>query len=76
MTRKDYRLLAFALLRARAVHSLAPLDPAVTGVETVERELCVVLQRDNPRFNPIHFMEVVRGERALTSSPRKGDLKL
>lgn len=49
MTRKDYKLIAAAIKRAK------PAGGHDTGIARVVREMTAALQEDNPKFNPEKF---------------------
>jgi hypothetical protein len=58
MTRKDYKLIAAALLEAR---SFTPATCAAAdfncGVATATRRLVERLQTDNPNFDRVRFLK-------------------
>lgn len=61
MTRKDYELMAGAILDARAVIESRELDGAKLDEQwkataTVARHLAAVLEAQNPRFNRGRFL--------------------
>jgi hypothetical protein len=49
------------------------VEAELTGVMAALEYVSVALQADNPRFNAIHFREVVVGNKELQSRPRKPD---
>ena len=69
MTRKDYILLAEALRVQFHRSALEHNQPMQDGVLNAAHEIADALQRDNSRFNPEHFLAVVRGEKDLHSKP-------
>ena len=81
MTRKDYLLIAEALRvqRYRAELEITHAEESdkefacgrAEGVDSVAMELCDALHRDNPGFDRVHFLAVVRGEKELTSKPQR-----
>ena len=76
MTRKDYILIANALRKTReAFQSHIDGGPAMLVIESVIEEaankLAVEMVIDNPRFNGVHFLAVVRGEKDLNSKPAR-----
>ena len=70
MTRKDYIALAEAFRYARG-HAKASENPEaeLTGVMAALEYVSNTLQDDNPRFDRIHFLEVVVGTKDLQSRP-------
>lgn len=44
-------------------------DHVREGVKLAAADICGELSKDNPSFSPKHFMEVVKGEKPLDSSP-------
>jgi hypothetical protein len=67
MTRKDYILLAKTL--RHTWHQSG--DQAKYGVERAIRNISEALEEDSSRFDPEHFLAVVRGEKDLNSKPSK-----
>lgn len=62
MTRKDYILIAEALLVTLKLNSSEKQDSDfVRGVMATASHIANALQRDNERFNREHFLSVVRG---------------
>lgn len=53
MTRKDYELIADAILDAR--FKIYDNDQAQVGIDTVVDRLVKDLRRDNPRFDEFKF---------------------
>jgi hypothetical protein len=74
MTRKDYIRIARPL---RTTYSTAcgTHQPAerLEGILRAAYSVASELADDNPRFNGWHFMDVVRGNKALESHPPRGD---
>lgn len=72
MTRKDYILIANALRKTReAFQNHIDGGPAMLVVEEAANKLAVEMVIDNPRFNGVHFLAVVRGEKDLNSQPAR-----
>ena len=67
MTRKDYILIARALLYAR--EDCRGRKVMEAGVWVAAAQIANTLQETCPRFDRLHFLAVVRGERALESWP-------
>jgi hypothetical protein len=74
MTRKDYISIARAL---RSTYSSAcgtrQSAETLEGILRAAYSVASELADDNPRFNGWHFMDVVRGTKALESRPPRGD---
>jgi len=67
MTRKDYILIARALLYAR--EDCRGQKILESGVWLAAAQIANTLQETCPRFYRLHFLAVVRGEKALESRP-------
>ena len=71
MTRKDYILIARALLvnsdKYDSVHSIG--RERKDAVLEVAQSIAAELKYESPRFNREHFLAVVRGEKGLASRP-------
>ena len=73
MTRKDYILIADCLRQARNNPNV-PLEHfefAKQAVDSAAKMIGVQLQADNARFDIVHFLAVVRGEKDLNSRPAR-----
>jgi hypothetical protein len=71
MTRRDYIHLARALMQTVERYEIG--DDKRQAVLLAARAIANECQQDNPRFDPDHFLAVVRCERDLYSRPcRKG----
>lgn len=84
MTRKDYILIAEALRNEfqSARQAAKASDNAICGYTQYEQGvlasagvLAEAMARDNARFDRVHFLAVVRGEKALTSRPGSKPVK-
>lgn len=75
MTRKDYIAIAEALRYARghakATPSIELVTASLNGVNAASEYIAHALSKDNPRFDPEHFLAVVRGEKPLHSRPSR-----
>jgi len=81
MTRKDYIAIAEALrfakdnavaaVRENGPDAVASLNAVVRGINGTAEYIANAMQDDNPRFDREHFLAVVRGERELTSRPKR-----
>lgn len=79
MTRKDYILIANALnftLHKAWGHdatngTTGKVGNNAAGVMLAAGQIAHALEADNPRFDRMHFLAVVRGDKALTSRPAK-----
>lgn len=73
MTRKDYILIADCLRQARNNPNV-PIEQfawAKQAVDNAAHMLAVQLQNENARFDIVHFLAVVRGEKDLNSRPAR-----
>ena len=74
MTRKDYIAIAEALRYARG-HAVGAgpvgFPIALDAVMAAAEYIANAMENDNPRFDRKHFLAVVRGERTLTSKPKR-----
>jgi hypothetical protein len=69
MTRKDYIMLAENLRWARENTPEPAYENDPDPVMLIAARLADRIHDDNPRFDPEHFLAVVRGERELNSRP-------
>jgi hypothetical protein len=51
MTRKDYEQIAAAFARVRGLINEAQMFNPNIALNSIENELCAVMQSDNPRFD-------------------------
>jgi hypothetical protein len=71
MSRKDYIIIAQALIDARKYEGDAGGDISVLeGISVATSFISNALKQDNPRFDQEHFDSVVRGDKALMSRPK------
>ena len=72
MTRKDYEQFAAAFARVRGAMAdrafgfEAADTPEIIALNSIENELCAVMQSDNPRFNVDRFMSASHAQRETT----------
>lgn len=69
MTRKDYILIAQALLSETPGKNWNPNKAVQHDLDA--RAIARALKTDNPRFDEDYFLAVVRGEKDLNSKPSK-----
>lgn len=74
MTRKDYIIIARALNQTykSACESKQSAD-VLEAILRTSYSVASELADDNSRFNGHHFMDVVRGVKAIDSRPPRGD---
>jgi hypothetical protein len=74
MTRKDYIRIARALnsTYSSACETKQSAD-TLEGILRTAYSIAAELVEDNSRFNAWHFLDVVRGVKAIESRPPRGD---
>jgi len=63
MTRKDYEQIAAAFARMRGLINEAQMFNPNIALNSIENELCAVMQSDNPRFDVDRFMSASHAQK-------------